>query len=195
MKFAYDHYGCGLSWVIDEFMGRTSHALRDDDGGVWFIDPVDVPAAVDKALELGEPRGVIQLLDRHARANRDLAERFGVPFYELPDEVPDSPFEMFSVLEVSRWREKGLWWQDQRVLVVAETVGTVPYFRAGSSRAGIHPFLRAKPPRAPLRYAPHHLLVGHGRGVHGPQTPALLDEAYRRTRRDIWRLPLTLLQR
>ena len=191
--FAYDHYGCGLSWVIDEKMGRTSHALRED-GRVWLVDPVDVPEAVDRALELGEPAGVIQLLDRHARDCDELARRFDVPLHRLPDEIPDSPFEAFTVVDMPKWREKGLWWPEQRVLVVAEAIGTVPYFRIGASRAGIHPFLRVRPPSAPRGREPHHLLVGHGPGVHGPWTQRSIDEAYRRALRDLWRVPIAFVR-
>jgi hypothetical protein len=194
VNFDYDHYGCGLSWVIDEKMGRTSHAVRDDEGGVWFIDPVDVPDAVERALELGEPAGVIQLLDRHERDCESLAERFGVQHHRLPDEVSHSPFEVFTVADLPKWREKGLWWPEQRVLVIAEALGTVPYFRIGASRVGIHPFLRVRPPSAPRAYEPHHLLVGHGPGVHGPWTSRLIDEGYGRSLRDIWRVPLEFVR-
>ena len=194
MTFDYDEHDLGLSWVVEEQMGRTSHALRDDDGGVWWIDPVDVPEAVERASGLGEPAGVIQLLDRHARACAELAERFGVPHHRLPGALPDSPFEVFSVVDLPKWREKALWWPAKKALVIAEAVGTVPYFRAGAKRAGIHPFLRALPPGSPKRYEPEHLLVGHGRGVHGPAAADALSEAYARSRRDIWRVPLAMLR-
>ena len=193
-ELRYDEYEFGLSWVISEQMGRTSHALRDDSGGVWFVDPVDVPEAVDRALALGPPAGVIQLLDRHNRDNAALAERWDVPLHRLPDEIPGSPFEPFSVVDLPRWREKALWWPARRALVVAEAVGTVPYFRVGARHAGIHPFLRLLPPGPPRRHEPEHLLVGHGPGVHGPDAAAALDEAYRRSRRDLPRLPFTLLR-
>jgi hypothetical protein len=190
----YDEYDFGLTWVIEEQMGRASHALRDDSGGVWFVDPVDVPEAIDRALELGPPAGVIQLLDRHNRDNAALAERFGVPFHRLPDDVPGSPFEVFNVLDVPRWREKALWWPGRRALVVAEAVGTVPYFRVAAQHAGIHPFLRGLPPRSPRRYDPEHLLCGHGSGVHGADAGVALEEAYHRSRRDLPRLPLAILR-
>ena len=186
MRVAYDEYGFGLSWVIDdEPMGRASHALRDDGGGVWLVDPVDVPEAIERATALGTPAGVIQLLDRHGRDNAALAERFGVPHLRLPDSVPGSPFEPFDVIDLPKWREKALWWPAKRALVIAEAVGTVGYFRGPAKLAGIHPFIRLLPPGAPRRYEPEHLLVGHGAGVHGPDAARALDEAYRRSRRDI----------
>ena len=101
-----DEHELGLTWVIDEPMRRASHALVDD-GRVWFVDPVDVPEAVDQALELGEPAGVIQLLDRHPRDNEALAERFGVPHLRLPDAVPDSPFEVVDRHRPARLAREG----------------------------------------------------------------------------------------
>ena len=191
----YDEYDFGLSWVIEEQMGRASHALRADDGGVWFIDPVDVPEAIERALALGEPAGVVQLLDRHNRDSAELAGRWGVPHLRLPGTIPGSPFEAFDVVDLPGWREKALWWPARRALVIAEAVGTVPYFRIAATHAGIHPFLRLLPPAAPRRYEPEHLLCGHGSGVHGPDAKAALDEAYRRSRRDLPRLPLKVLGR
>lgn len=191
---ALDEHELGLTWVIEEQMGRASHALRDDSGGVWFVDPVDVPEAVEHALTLGAPAGVIQLLDRHNRDNEALASRFGVPFHRLPEEIPGSPFEPFTVLDVPKWRESGLWWPAKRALVIAEAVGTVPYFRVAAKHAGIHPFLRGLPPKSPRRYDPEHLLVGHGSGVHGPDAATALEEAYHRSRRDLPRLPLAILR-
>src|SRR5687767_15936561 len=81
---SYDEHDAGLSWVIDEPMQRTSHAIADG-GRVWLIDPVDVPEAVDRALALGELAAVLQLLDRHPRACATLAERYRVPHLRLPD--------------------------------------------------------------------------------------------------------------
>lgn len=188
----YDEFDGGLSWVLDEPMQRTSHALVDD-GRVWFVDPVDVPEAVDRALALGEPAGVLQLLDRHPRANAALAERFGVPHLRLPETVPDSPFEVVTVVDVPKWREKALWWAEQSTLVVAEAVGTGPMF---GQPAGIHLFLRLKPPGILRDYDPEHLIVGHGPGVHGPAAKAALEHAYRRSRvdlpRTVVRLPFTM---
>ncbi len=65
----YDELPFGFSWLLDEALTRTSHAIDTGDG-VWLIDPVDVPEAIERARALGPPAGVIQLLDRH---NRDCA--------------------------------------------------------------------------------------------------------------------------
>jgi len=179
-----DAYGFGRTWVVEEMMGRASHALADD-GRLWLIDPVDSAVDLERALELGEPAGVIQLLDRHPRDCEELARRFGVPHLRLPDAIPDSPFEVLTVVDLPKWREKALWWPDRGVLVVAEAVGTVAYFRAGAPLAGIHPFLRVLPPGGLRDYEPEHLLVGHGSPLHGFDAAEGLRDAYRRSRRDI----------
>jgi hypothetical protein len=184
----YDEHDAGLSWVIDEPMQRTSHALADD-GRVWLVDPVDVPEAVDRATALGEPAGVLQLLDRHPRACAELAERFGVPHLRLPDAIPGSPFEVVTVVDLPKWREKALWWRERGTLVVAEAVGTAPMF---GEPAGIHLFLRLKPPGVLRDYDPEHLLVGHGTGVHGPDAKRALETAYRRSRIDLPKTIVTL---
>jgi hypothetical protein len=180
----YDDFGCGLSWVIDEPMERTSHALAAD-GRVWFVDALDMREAVDRALTLGEPAGVIQLLDRHERDCASLAARLGVPHLRLPDAIPDSPFEVLKVVDVPKWRELALWWPQERALVVSEAVGTGPMFRSGDVPAGIHMFLRLRPPAVLKGYEPEHLLVGHGDGIHGPDAAAALRTAYARSLRDL----------
>ena len=55
----------GFGWVQDEWMRRTSHALAVA-GRVWLIDPVDDPVLQERVRALGEPAGVLQLLDRVA---------------------------------------------------------------------------------------------------------------------------------
>jgi hypothetical protein len=180
-----DEHDLGLTWVVDEPMQRASHALAAG-GGVWLVDPVDVAEALDRAVGLGRPAGVLQLLDRHPRACAALAARLGVPHLRLPDAVPGSPFEVVTVVDLPKWREKALWWPGPDALVVAETVGTGPMY---ATPAGIHLFLRVLPPGALRRYEPRHLLVGHGRPVHGDAAAPALATAYRRARRD---LPRTL---
>jgi hypothetical protein len=179
-----DEFGFGLSWVVEEAMERTSHALVAD-GRVWFVDPLDVPEAVDRALALGEPAGVIQLLDRHNRDAAPLAERLGVPHLRLPDTIPGTPLEVIKVVDKPKWRERGLWWPERKALVVPEAVGTGPMFRGVDVPAGVHMLLRLRPPGVLKRYEPEHLLVGHGAGVHGPQAAEALRIAYQRSLRDL----------
>jgi hypothetical protein len=77
-------------------MTRTSHALAAD-GRVWLVDPVDWPDAIERARTLGEPSGVLQLLDRHNRDCARLAQQLGVPHLVAPGEIPQSPFECIPV--------------------------------------------------------------------------------------------------
>ena len=50
--------------------------------------------------------------------------------------------------------------------------------------------MRALPPGALRHYEPEHLLVGHGRGVHGPRAAGALEDAYDRARKDLPKLAL-----
>ena len=181
----------GFSWSPEEALTRTAHALDTGDG-VWLVDPVDVPEAIERARGLGSLAGVIQLLDRHNRDCAALAAQLGIPHLRLPATIPGSPFEVIEVLDVPGWHERALWWPEQRVLVVAEVVGTNGIYRLGRGPAGIHPMLRALPPGALRHYRPEHLLVGHGRGIHGPRAARALEDAYSRSRRDAPRLALRL---
>jgi hypothetical protein len=180
-----DYHDAGVSWVVREAMSRASHALADD-GRVWLIDPVEDPEAMEAVAELGEIAGVIQLLDRHPRDCAALAERFGVPHHQMPDALPGTPFEAVRVMGLPLWREIALWWPRHSALVVAEAIGTSPYY-ALDGPAGVHFLLRALPPRRLGRFAPEHLLVGHGQPVHDDATGAL-HHALSNSRRDIPRL-------
>jgi hypothetical protein len=188
----YDELPFGFSWSPEETLTRTAHALDTGDG-VWLIDPVAVPEAIERAQALGRPAGVIQLLDRHNRDCAALAARLGVPHLRLPDTVPGSPFDVIEVLKIPRWHELALWWPEPRVLVVAEAIGTNDVYALGDSPAGVHPMLRAFPPGALRHYAPEHLLVGHGGGVHGPEAATALKDAYDRSRKDLPKLAPKLL--
>ena len=187
MRFC-DEQDFGFGWLDDgEPMRRTSHALVTD--GVWLVDPVAWPEAEQRALALGEPRGVLQLLDRHNRDCAAVAARLDVPLHVVPTgRVPGAPFEFLPVMTNRFWREVALWWPEQRVLACADALGTVGYFRAPGERIGVHPFLRLRPPRALKRIYPEHILTGHGEGVH-EDASAALHEALRTSRR---RLPAAL---
>jgi hypothetical protein len=187
----YDVYPFGFSWFPDEMLSRTSHALATD-AGVWLVDPVDVPEAIDRAVALGTPAGVLQLLDRHVRDCAPVAERLGVPHLRLPPSVPGSPFSVVPVIDLPVWHEIALWWPERRVLVVAELIGTTGLHRAGAGAAGLHPLPRLCVPGALRRYEPEHLLVGHGRGIHGPEAAAAVAGAYDRARKDLPRVALRL---
>ncbi|HSG13750.1 MAG TPA: hypothetical protein VLA22_07760 [Gaiellaceae bacterium] len=185
VRFCDERGEHGFSWIVDEPMTRTSHALAAG-GKVWLVDPVDWADAIERAGSLGEPAGVLQLLDRHDRACAALAGRLGVPHLVAPDEVPDSPFECVSVVRRSRWQERALWWAETRTLVVAEALGTNAFFTGGKAPVGVHMLLRMTPPRVLGAYDPEHLLTGHGEGVHGPGTADAVTSALAESRR---RLP------
>ena len=150
-------------------MTRTSHALAAD-GNVWFVDPVDWPEALERASLLGRPTAVIQLIDRHNRDAKAIANRLGVSHLVVPPSLPGTPFEVVGVVRRRWWREVALWWPEQRTLVVAEALGSNRFFTVGEDDVGVHGLLRPAPPRAALgRFEPEHLLLGHGEGIHGPR--------------------------
>lgn len=192
MTFRYcDELEFAFGWIVEERMGRTSHALAAD-GGVWLVDPIAVPGVEERIRGLGEPRGVVQLLDRHARDAAELAAWLGVPLHEVPfGAVPGSPFEVVPLVRLPVWREVALWWPDRRVLVCADALGTIGYFRAPGEALGVHPILRLTPPRRLASLEPLHLLCGHGEGIHGEEASAAVRRALRRSRRD---LPRALLR-
>lgn len=176
----------GFGWQEPARVRRTSHALAAE-GRVWVIDPIEGEGVEERIHSLGRPAGVIQLLDRHERACEGFAERLAVPLQVAPVSLPETPFVVLPVLRSRFWAEVALWWPERRVLVCADALGTVPYFRAGSEPAGVHPLLRLRPPRALCGLAAEHLLVGHGEGLHGPETAAAVEEALQTARR---RIPL-----
>ncbi|HUQ21750.1 MAG TPA: hypothetical protein VM049_01935 [Gaiellaceae bacterium] len=177
----------GFGWIAEKRPYRTSHALAAD-GRVWLFDVVDDPELDRRARALGEPAGVVQLLDRHARDCAGVARRLGIPHHIVPRQLQGTPFELRPVAMRRWWREVALWWPERRILLVADAVGTLPFFRAGEERVGLHPLLRPRPPHALRGLAPEHLLVGHGVGIH--HHPAALETALSTARR---RIPRWLL--
>jgi hypothetical protein len=181
----------GLSWVTDDAMQRASHALRDGDR-VWLVDPVDDDDALRRAAALGAPAGVLQLLDRHNRDCAAIAARLGVAHLKVPEALPDAPFEAHRVIRNPLWNEVALWWPAHDALVVAEALGTAPAWTLDAAPVGVHPMRRLLPPRNLRRFAPQHLLVGHGAPLHGPQTAQHTHDAIARSIRDAPRLVLKL---
>lgn len=173
---AVDQFQAGCGWIADEFLERCSHALFVN-GRTWLVDPMDAPVVGD----LSNPAGVIQLLDRHKRDCVALANRLVVAHHVVPQE-PVGPFEFLTIRMSRGWREVALWWPAERVLVLADALGTARYFRAGRERLGVHPLLRLRPPRLPVQ--PEVLLCGHGRGVFTDADGAL-REALSTSRRRI----------
>ena len=173
-----DEFEGGFGWIESATMGRTSHALAVD-GRVWLTDPIDGDGVEARVRSLGEPAGVIQLIDRHNRDGAALAARLGVPLHFVPASLPGTPFRFLPVLRGRWWKEVALWWPERRILVCADALGTIPFFRVGREPAGLHPFFRLKRPLALAGLGVEHLLVGHGEGLHGPATGAAVDEALR----------------
>lgn len=185
-----DELEFAVGWCVREPMTRTGHAIAAA-GRVWLVDPVAADGVEEGVRELGEPAGVIQLLDRHARDCVALAGRLGVPHHVVPvGPLAGVPFEFLPVVERRFWRESALWWADKRLLVCADALGTNAFSRAGDEPIGVHPLLRLRPPRWLADLEPEHVLCGHGAGRHGPATPAEVRAALEGARR---RIPAALL--
>jgi len=182
-RFCDDLGADGFGWVVQDAGTRTSHALAAD-GMVWLVDALDWPEAIERALALGEPAGVVQLLDRHNRDCATLADRLGVPHVVVPRSVPGSPFTFVDVLNRRYWRESALWWPETRTLVVAEALGTNRFYTGGTAALGVHVLLRLTPPKALGSFEPERVLVGHGEGV-GQDAARVLHEALRSSRRGL----------
>jgi hypothetical protein len=178
-----DELEFGFGWLSPERpkLQIASHVLVAD-GGVWVVDPSESDGVEERIRALGEPAGVLQLLDRHYRACVDFAARLGVPHHRVPCERV-GPFEPIPVLRRRFWQEVALWWPERRLLVCADALGTVPhYFALAGERLGVHPLLRLTPPRQLGYVEPEHVLCGHGAGVHEDAADAV-REALEHSRR------------
>jgi len=167
----------GLGWIAPEpeFMQRCSHAVVHE-GKVWIVDAVDGDDVEERVRALGEPAGVVQLLDRHRRDCATLALRLKIPLHVTPFEsIPGSPFRSLRIVRTRLWTEIALWWPERRVLVCGDALGTAPYYLARGERLGVHPFLRLLPPERLGGLEPAHILVGHGEGIHEDAGSALDD--------------------
>jgi hypothetical protein len=187
-----DEFEHGFGWSFEgDRVQRTSHAIRAG-GRVWLLDVVDGDGLDERIAALGEPAAVVQLLDRHNRDCAAVAERLGVPLHMTPFEpLQDLPFVAFPILRRRFWREVALWFAAERILAVAEALGSLGYFRAPGEPFGVNPVLRLFPPRRSLAgLEPEHVLFGHGTGFHGPEAPEALDTALTTARR---RAPSALL--
>jgi hypothetical protein len=184
-----DELPFAFGWIAAEprFMQRCSHAVASG-GRVWVIDPVADDAALDRVLALGEPGGVVQLLDRHDRDCAAVAAQLGVPHLVVPAEAPaGAPFAVIPVLDRRRWREVALWFPEERALVVAEALGTAQFYRGPKERLAVSPLQRLLLPRPLLSVEPEHVLVGHGEGVHEDAAAAVRDAlAHARSRAPAW---------
>jgi hypothetical protein len=184
----------GWTPLEPEFRQRTSHAVSSG-GRVWIVDALDGAGIDERIRGLGEPAGVIQLLDRHNRDCRAVAARLGVPLHMTPFAgVEGAPFDTVKVVDLPGWHEAALWFPAEHILVCADAVGSASYFRAERERIGVHPLLRLWPPRALARFEPRQLLVGHGEGLAGDEATEALRTALATSRRRIPRWLLGLPQ-
>jgi hypothetical protein len=159
------------------------------DGGCLLFDPVDAEGLDDMLAALGQVLGVCHLLDRHGRDSAALAARHGAPRLtpsELGRSTAYRELELREVYRARRWHETAVWLKDRRLLIVAEALGTLPFFRAHpDDRLGMHPLARLKPPRAALAgLEADTIAVGHGAPVIGGAA-ADLRKALIAARRDI----------
>jgi hypothetical protein len=183
-RFCDDLGEDGFGWIAEEAATRTSHALAAD-GRVWLVDALDWPEAIDRARALGEPAGVIQLLDRHNRDCAALATRLGIPHLAVPEALPGSPFTFVPIVRRRYWREAALWWPATRTLVTADALGSSRFYTGGQAPIGVHVLLRLKPPKALAALGPERVLVGHGEGVFGPDAAGAVDDALRTSMRGL----------
>jgi hypothetical protein len=184
-----DEFDGGFGWQTaePEFLERTSHAVLGDEG-VWLFDVLDVPGLDERVRALGEPAGVVQLLDRHGRDCAAVADRLGVPLYVTPRDLSFT----LRLVWIPGWHEVAAF-LGSRALVVGDALGTASYFRAPGERLAVHPLLRLFPPRTLRGLDPEHVLCGHGAGVHGPDAAPALAEALRTSRRRVRRwLPASI---
>ena len=191
-----DETDWGFGWIAAGPMKRTSHALLAG-SRVWIVDPVDSAGVDERIRALGSPGGVIQLLDRHDRDCAAFAARFGVPHHFVPlGRLDGVPFEFLLVRKSRLWKETAFWWHEERVLCVADALGTIPPFAARGETLGLHPLLRLIPPRERLGgVSPRHVLCGHGEGVHGAEAESAFREALATARRRIPRMLASLVSR
>jgi hypothetical protein len=186
LRFCDDFEG-SIGWTpaAEGLQRRASHAVASG-GRVWIVDALDGEGIDERIRLLGEPAGVVQLLDRHERDCRAVADRLGVPLHVTPFRgVEGAPFEVVRVLDFPGWHEVALWFPAERALVCADAVGAAPYFLAKGERVAVHPLLRLTPPNALAGFEPSQLLFGHGEGLAGDEAAEALGAALRTSRRRI----------
>ena len=177
-SWSLDEHG-SIAWIADpdERMQRASVALALD-GGCLVFDPVDAEGLDDVLGGIGRVLGVCSLLDRHGRDSAALARRHGAPRLtpaELGRSTAYPELETRELFRARRWHETAVWLAQRRLLIVPESVGTIPFFLARrTDRLGMHPLARLKPPRAALaRLDAETIAVGHGAPVVGGAAPEL----------------------
>ncbi|MFC6974171.1 hypothetical protein ACFQL1_04985 [Halomicroarcula sp. GCM10025709] len=188
-----DRFPDGVGWQAHPEEGgcRTSHAIRDDDGGVWLVDPLDAPNVSDAYADLGEVVGVAVLADYHTRDAAVFAERHDVPVtvptglnrvveqLDVPTRrVVDSVagFELRWLNPLRAWRETVAYRERDGTLYVPDVLSSGESFTVGRERLAMNVLVRLSPPRATFAdLDPERVIVGHGRGVFEDAEAALSD--------------------
>ena len=177
----------GLGWIAAEpaFMQRASHALAHE-GRVWLVDPVDGEGLEDRLARLGEVRGVLQLLDvTRATAPRWPAATACRCCRPRSTAFPGPPSRRSPWWAAGAGARRPSGWPARRALVVAEALGTAPYFPARGREPQHRMHAQRLAPRALAGFGPEHLLVGHGPPLHGPDVAERVRRAIARSRREI----------
>ena len=176
-----DEHG-SFVWIAnpEERLCRASTALVVD-RGVILIDPVDSPDLDAALAAVGPVAGTCTLIDRHTRDAEAIATRHGVP--RLVPAVlagKGAPLVVDGVQErvilaIVGWNEAALWLPERRLLICVEAIGSLGFhLSVPEDRLGVHPLLRARPPRGALGgLDPVAIAVGHGRPVTDGAAEAL----------------------
>jgi hypothetical protein len=172
-----DELSFGFGWTEPGFLERTSHALALG-GRVYLFDPLEADGVDYRLAALGRPAAVVQLLGRHRRDCAAFAARLGVPHLRMPH--GGLPFDVIPLSRNRFWTEVAVWAASERILLVADALGTAPYFVVRGERLAVHPLLRLHLPSAlrdVVTLTPNHVLCGHGAGIHGGEAALALQEA------------------
>lgn len=189
----------GLGWIAEagELIERSSTALAHD-GRVWLIDPIRADGLDKQLTPLGKVAGVILTLARHDRDAAWLATLHGVPVYiprglgpvhldcvveYVQDRVPNSPLELVPTNGQGAfrwWKECGVWWPEQRTLVIGDGLGTAHYFLLPGERLAVHPFRFLQPPEELARLNAQRVYCGHGPCL--PEAAGAVEQAVRAAR-------------
>lgn len=176
-----DRHDAGITWFAypNEDLHRASHALATA-AGVYVVEPVDATGIDEAIADLGEVVGTVVAVDRHKRDAATLANRHDVPVFlphwmsgvardidapveQFGSRLPHTGYRVLPVINNPIWTEYALHDLDGGTLLVPETVGSSSFYCARDERLGIHPALRAFPPRDQLGdLTPDRVLVGHG---------------------------------
>ncbi|WP_049928206.1 hypothetical protein [Halopiger goleimassiliensis] len=189
-----DEWEGGFGWLAHphEHGRRASHAV-DGPGGIWLLDPLWTPDAVETIDDRGDVAGVAVCFNWHARDADRFASRYDVPVtipawsgmdravdrLEAPVErvtggLGESGFELRRCEPMPGWSEAFCYRERDDTLYVPESLATAPGYTVGDERLGTGVLRRLQPPRAHLRdLEPDRVLVGHGAGVLEDATRAL----------------------